>query len=61
MSILDRLKHYIENKQLFAKENKVLLAVSGGKDSMLMARLFHDMEQSLHHRSLQFPIKRSRI
>lgn len=46
MSILERLKHYIENKQLFAKENKVLLAVSGGKDSMLMARLFHDMEQS---------------
>ncbi len=46
MSILERLKHYIENKQLFAKENKVLLAVSGGKDSMLMARLFHDMGQS---------------
>ncbi|WP_099371920.1 tRNA lysidine(34) synthetase TilS [Sphingobacterium sp. 1.A.5] len=46
MSIQERLKHYIENKQLFAKENKVLLAVSGGKDSMLMARLLHDMEQS---------------
>ena len=43
MPVLERLKQYIEQKQLLKWEDKVLLAVSGGKDSMLLARLFHDL------------------
>jgi len=43
MLILERLKQYIDDKELLQNEDKVLLAVSGGKDSMLMAKLFHDL------------------
>lgn len=32
--------NYIEKNALFAKDDKILLAVSGGKDSVLMAQLF---------------------
>src|SRR5690606_14733923 len=44
MSVSERLKQFIIEKELLDQEDKVLLAVSGGKDSMLMARLFHDLE-----------------
>jgi len=43
MSIVQRLIHFIQEKRLLAKSDRILLAVSGGKDSMLMAKLFHDM------------------
>ncbi|WP_433896130.1 tRNA lysidine(34) synthetase TilS [Sphingobacterium mizutaii] len=44
MSVSERLKQFIIEKELLDQEDRVLLAVSGGKDSMLMARLFHDLE-----------------
>ena len=43
MSVLERLKQFIIEKELLERNDKILLAVSGGKDSMLMARLFHDL------------------
>ncbi|WP_293879581.1 tRNA lysidine(34) synthetase TilS [Sphingobacterium sp. UBA1498] len=40
MNVLERLKGYIEKEHLLMPHHKVLLTVSGGKDSMLMAHLF---------------------
>ncbi|MFD2600361.1 tRNA lysidine(34) synthetase TilS [Sphingobacterium corticis] len=39
MDILQRLAEYIATEKLFNREDHLLLAVSGGKDSMLMAEL----------------------
>ncbi len=36
-----KFRHYIEDNQLFSHNSKVLLAVSGGVDSMVMLNLFH--------------------
>ncbi|PST84187.1 tRNA lysidine(34) synthetase TilS [Pedobacter yulinensis] len=38
---LSAFRKFIADKQLFSPEERVLLAVSGGRDSVLMARLFH--------------------
>ena len=43
MATINTLKTFIKKKQLLTAADKVLLAVSGGKDSMLMACLFHDL------------------
>jgi len=37
---ISRFKKYIEQQQLFLKGSRILLAVSGGKDSVLMVHLF---------------------
>ncbi|WP_379084789.1 tRNA lysidine(34) synthetase TilS [Pedobacter sp. UC225_65] len=37
---LDQFTAYIKKNALFTKEDKILLAVSGGKDSVLMVQLF---------------------
>ncbi|WP_316793453.1 tRNA lysidine(34) synthetase TilS [Pedobacter frigoris] len=37
---LKNFKHFIQQHMLFAEHEKILLAVSGGKDSVLMAHLF---------------------
>lgn len=39
--MLAAFKDYIEQTALFSPADKILLAVSGGVDSMVMARLFH--------------------
>ena len=38
----ENLLKYIEDKQLFGQFDKILLAVSGGIDSVVMAHLFHE-------------------
>jgi len=40
--MLDKFLAFVNSKNLFEKEDKVLLAVSGGIDSMVMARLFKE-------------------
>src|SRR5690606_31414278 len=40
MVIVDQFAQYIKNQNLVRIQDKILLAVSGGKDSMLMATLF---------------------
>lgn len=39
--MLERFREYIEQHNLFSAEDTILLAVSGGIDSMVMAELFH--------------------
>ena len=39
--MLKEFKAFIETENLFSQEDKVLLAVSGGIDSVVMAELFH--------------------
>ena len=43
MATINKLKSFIKEEQLLDASDKILLAVSGGKDSMLMACLFHDL------------------
>ncbi|MCD4789322.1 MAG: tRNA(Ile)-lysidine synthetase, partial [Bacteroidales bacterium] len=39
--MLDRFNSYIINKKLFKKDDQILLAVSGGIDSVVMTELFN--------------------
>lgn len=43
MSLLERLAQFISDNQLFARGDRLLLGVSGGKDSMLMMTLLHTL------------------
>lgn len=40
MALLSRFLNFIEEKKIFRKQDRVLLAVSGGKDSVLMVDFF---------------------
>ena len=40
--MVQRFKNFIKKNELFLKEDRVLLAVSGGKDSTLMVHLFQE-------------------
>lgn len=40
MTLLERFKRYIADHELVTKENKIILTVSGGVDSMVMMHLF---------------------
>ncbi|MXV51769.1 tRNA lysidine(34) synthetase TilS [Pedobacter sp. HMF7647] len=42
MLALKPFKDFIDNNQLFNSTQRILLAVSGGRDSVLMAHLFHE-------------------
>lgn len=44
--MIQKFNSYIQNEKLFVPENKILLTVSGGIDSMVMADLF--LKSSLH-------------
>ncbi|MFD0939253.1 tRNA lysidine(34) synthetase TilS [Pedobacter boryungensis] len=48
---LQQFTNYIKKNALFLKQDKILLAVSGGKDSVLMAQLFKlaDFQFSIAH------------
>ena len=53
--MLDKLKAFITNHNLLCNGEKLLLAVSGGKDSVLMAHLFAqlDYDFSIAHCNFQ--------
>ena len=42
--MLDKLKSFIAEYQLVEPNDRLLLAVSGGKDSVVMAHLFHQLD-----------------
>src|ERR1043166_2244244 len=39
--MLERFLEFVQREKLFSEKQKVLLAVSGGVDSVVMAELFH--------------------
>src|SRR5690606_41887029 len=43
MEILKRFERYVEDNKLFSKDEKILVAVSGGRDSMLLLWLLHQL------------------
>ena len=43
MNYKNRIQHYIEDKNLFALNNKVLVALSGGADSVALLRVLVDL------------------
>ncbi len=43
MDAKTKFSHFLSKNELLNRSEKVLLAVSGGKDSMLMMHLFHDL------------------
>lgn len=47
MSIPSRFRAYIHEQALCQPGDRILLAVSGGKDSVMMARLFADLDYTL--------------
>ncbi len=53
--MLAKVKQYIDQKFPFLRESKLLLATSGGLDSMVMAHLFHQLqyEMALVHCNFQ--------
>lgn len=42
--MLNRFKEFIKKEELFTQKDKILLAVSGGADSMVMAHLFQEIK-----------------
>ena len=42
--MLDNLKNFIDEYQLVEPNDRLLLAVSGGKDSVVMAHLFYQLD-----------------
>lgn len=51
MNLAERLWAYVQKENLFTKGNRLLLAVSGGIDSVVLAHLFHqlNLEFSIAH------------
>ena len=46
--------NYIQENNLFNRENRILLAVSGGIDSMVMTHLFLKLGMRFRNSTLQF-------
>ena len=42
--MLNKLKSFLTEYQLAESNEKLILAVSGGKDSVVMAHLFHQLD-----------------
>ena len=45
--MLNELKSFIAEYQLAEPNDRLLLAVSGGKDSVVMADVFHQMDYNI--------------
>lgn len=55
--MLDRLKGYIEEKNLFNHSEKLLIAVSGGVDSMVLLDLMRQLNYSIHVAHCNFNLR----
>ena len=47
MDLLKKLEHHVNSKALFKKENHLLIALSGGADSMVLAHMCHALNYSI--------------
>src|SRR5437879_3195630 len=61
MDLKKEFQLFIEDKKLFSPKDKILLAVSGGVDSVVMAELFHrsDYRFAIAHCNFQLRGKES--
>lgn len=59
--ILHRISQYIDNENLFKKTDKILVALSGGADSVALLRLLTQLGYYWRSGTLQLPLARCRI
>ncbi len=59
--MFEEFKSYIKKNNLFKKHDRILMAVSGGIDSMVMSHLFIRLGTEYRHCPLQFQPERSGI
>lgn len=57
MDILQRFERYVQENKLFTKEDKILVAVSGGRDSMLLAWLLYQCHFSIELAHCNFQLR----
>ena len=57
MNFITRFESYIEAYSLFSKDDKILVAVSGGKDSMLLLWLLHQCNYSIEIAHCNFQLR----
>lgn len=57
MDILNQFERYIEDNKLFSKVDKILVAVSGGRDSMLLLWLLHRCSFSVEIAHCNFQLR----
>ena len=48
---------YIESNQLFSKNDKILLAISGGIDSICLANLFLETKYNVEYAHCNFKLR----
>lgn len=57
MQMLQKLQEYIDKQRLFTTENKLLLAISGGIDSVVMLHLLHRLGYNIHAAHMNFQLR----
>lgn len=55
--MLQKLQEYIDKQRLFISENKLLLAISGGLDSVVMLHLLHRLGYTIHAAHMNFQLR----
>lgn len=56
--MLQKLQEYIDKQRLFISENKLLLAISGGLDSVVMLHLLHRLGYTIHAAHMNFQLRK---
>lgn len=57
MEILKRFERYVEENKLFSKDEKILVAVSGGRDSMMLLWLLHQLSYPIEIAHCNFQLR----
>jgi tRNA(Ile)-lysidine synthase len=57
MNIHERFERYVEDYKLFSKSDKILVAVSGGRDSMLLVLLLLQSQYAIEIAHCNFQLR----
>lgn len=57
MDILERFERYVEENKLFSREDNILVAVSAGRDSMLLLWLLHELQYRVQIAHCNFQLR----